>query len=228
MCPARPQTSPNPRSGSVAFSDCSSRTPSVTGGGARTPEGRLRPPAVFSQPVSAATWPLLRPPLRLRGGGASRSRYLKDTQGRWKTAGPGGRGGWRAYHSMMMRRQRLPWCMFSYTSRMRTMWGPPEACQWWSTSCRALGLSYRSWGPVVIESVRLTAATQIVPLPSLCRERHVNSERPVTCRGRAHRKGQNGDSNPGFPDLRSSKPWDLIKGQPQTACLEARKALGGG
>lgn len=50
------------------------------------------------------------------------------------------------YHSMTMSRQRLLRCMFSYTSRMRTMWGPPDACQCCSTSCRALGLSYRTWG----------------------------------------------------------------------------------
>lgn len=50
------------------------------------------------------------------------------------------------YHSMTMSRHLFPWWIFSYTSRTWTMWGHPEARQWYSTSWRALGLSYRSCG----------------------------------------------------------------------------------
>lgn len=50
-----------------------------------------------------------------------------------------------SYHSMMISRHFLPWCMFSYRLRIGTMCGPADTRQWSSTSRLAFGLSYRIW-----------------------------------------------------------------------------------
>lgn len=97
---------------------------------------------------------------------------------------------------MTMRRQRLPWCIFSYTSRMRTMWGPPDACQWWSTSCRALGLSYRSCGGRHQGHQAHTRSPRFArrdPRPAQIPDYEEQSE----------------NSNPVFPAVWSSEPLDL-------------------
>lgn len=64
------------------------------------------------------------------------SKFAEIWQGMWRVA---------SYHSMMISRHFLPWCMFSYRLRMRTMCGPADTRQWSSTSRLALGQSYRIW-----------------------------------------------------------------------------------
>lgn len=104
------------------------------------------------------------------------------------------------------------------------MWGPPEACQWCSTSCRALRLSYRSWGQVGTEGQAHSSHPGGAAGPTLQRMwrlREAWGLPKVT-------QFMKDKMRSGIPHLWSNEPLDLIEGQLQAAWLVAQEGFGRG
>lgn len=104
------------------------------------------------------------------------------------------------------------------------MWGPPEACQWCSTSCRALGLSYRSCGQVGTGQAH--GSHRGCHWPHFAEDAEAQGGLWPAPGGPA-REGPKEAWDPGSPHLRSNEPLGWIAAGLKQLGWRLRRAWGG-